>query len=342
MMLYALSGGAGFLGLHLSRRLLADGHQVRTLDVVPIDDAELESSVEELRGDVRDQDQVRALVAGADVVVHAAAALPIQASRDSIRSVNVGGTENVLTAARAADVRRVVFISSTAVYGVPEKHPIDEDDPLVGVGSYGESKIDAEGLCRVAAVDTTIIRPKTFIGPERLGVFEILFDWIREGRRIYILGQGYNRYQLLAVEDLVDAIVRAAQAPEAGGETFNVGATEFGTVRSDLQTLIDHAGSSSRLRPIPVKPAELVLRGLELARLSPLAEWHYKTAHKDSFVDVSKAQRLLGWQPRLSNSETLIDTYDWYLANRERVGRAGVTHRVPWNQQALGLLKRLS
>ena len=341
-MLYALSGGAGFLGLHLSRRLLADGHQVRTLDVVPIDDAELESSVEELRGDVREPDQVRALVAGADVVVHAAAALPIQASRDSIRSVNVGGTENVLTAARAADVRRVVFISSTAVYGVPEKHPIDEDDPLVGVGSYGESKIDAEGLCRVAAVDTTIIRPKTFIGPERLGVFEILFDWIREGRRIYILGQGYNRYQLLAVEDLVDAIVRAAQAPKAGGETFNVGATEFGTVRSDLQTLIDHAGSSSRLRPIPVKPAELVLRGLELARLSPLAEWHYKTAHKDSFVDVSKAQRLLGWQPRLSNSETLIETYDWYLANRERVGRAGVTHRVPWNQQALGLLKRLS
>ena len=341
-MLFAISGGAGFLGLHLSRRLLADGHQVRTLDVVPLDDAELEQSVEELRGDVRDADQVRALVAGADVVVHAAAALPIQASRDSIRSVNVGGTENVLRAARDAGVPRVVFISSTAVYGVPEKHPIEEDDPLVGVGSYGESKIDAEGLCRVAAVETTIIRPKTFVGPERLGVFEILFDWIREGRRIYVLGQGYNRYQLLAVEDLVDAIVRAAAAPEAAGETFNVGATEFGTVRSDLEALIDHAGSASRLRPVPVKPAELVLRGLELARLSPLAEWHYKTAHKDSFVDVSKAQRLLGWQPRLSNSATLIETYDWYLANRERVGRAGVTHRVPWNQQALGLLKRLS
>jgi nucleoside-diphosphate-sugar epimerase len=341
-MLFAISGGAGFLGLHLSRRLLAGGHSVRTLDVVPLDDAELEASVEELRGDVRDADQVHALVAGAEVVVHAAAALPIQASRASIRSVNVGGTENVLKAARDADVRRVVFISSTAVYGVPEKHPIDEDDPLVGVGAYGESKIDAEGLCRVAAVETTIIRPKTFVGPERLGVFEILFDWIREGRRIYILGQGHNRYQLLAVEDLVDAILRAAEVPEAARETFNVGATEFGTVRSDLQALIDHAGSASRLRPVPVKPAEIVLRGLELARLSPLAEWHYRTAHKDSFVDVSKAQRLLRWQPRLSNSDTLIETYDWYLANRERVGGAGVTHRVPWNQQALGLLKRLS
>ena len=341
-MLFAISGGAGFLGLHLSRRLLADGHQVRTLDVVPLDDAELEQSVEELRGDVRDADQVRALVAGADVVVHAAAALPIQASRDSIRSVNVGGTENVLRAARDAGVPRMVFISSTAVYGVPEKHPIEEDDPLVGVGSYGESKIDAEGLCRVAAVETTIIRPKTFVGPERLGVFEILFDWIREGRRIYVLGQGYNRYQLLAVEDLVDAIVRAAAAPEAAGETFNVGATEFGTVRSDLEALIDHAGSASRLRPVPAKPAEVALRTLELLRLSPLAEWHYKTAHKDSFVDTSRAQRALGWRPRLSNRDALVETYDWYLANRERVGGAGVTHRVPWNQQALGLLKRLS
>jgi nucleoside-diphosphate-sugar epimerase len=341
-MLWSISGGAGFLGLHLSRRLLADGHDVRTLDVVPLDDAELERSVDELRGDIRDRDSVGKLVAGADVVVHAAAALPIQASHGSIRSVNVGGTENVLRAADDSGVRRVVFISSTAVYGVPEKHPIEEDDPLVGVGSYGESKIDAEGLCRVAAVETTIVRPKTFIGPERLGVFEILFDWIREGRRIYTLGKGHNRYQLLAVEDLVDAIVRTGVEPKAARETFNIGATEFGTVRSDLQALIDHAGSSSRLQPVPVKPAEIALRGLELLRVSPLAEWHYKTAHKDSFVDVSKAERLLGWRPRLSNREALIETYDWYLANRGRVGGAGVTHRVPWNQQALGLLKRLS
>jgi nucleoside-diphosphate-sugar epimerase len=341
-MLWSISGGAGFLGLHLARRLLADGHEVRTLDVVSLDDAELERSVDERRGDIRDRESVRKLVDGADVVVHAAAALPIQASRESIRSVNVGGTENVLRAANDAGVRRVLFISSTAVYGVPEKHPIEEDDPLVGVGWYGESKIDAEGLCRVAAVETTIVRPKTFIGPERLGVFEILFDWIRDGRRIYTLGKGNNRYQLLAVEDLVDAIVRAGNEPKAARETFNVGATEFGTVRFDLQALIDHAGSSSRLQPVPVKPAEIALRGLELLRVSPLAEWHYKTAHKDSFVDVTKAQRLLGWQPRLSNRDALIETYDWYLANRGRVGEAGVTHRVPWNQQALGLLKRLS
>jgi nucleoside-diphosphate-sugar epimerase len=342
MTTWAISGGAGFLGLHLARRLLDDGHDVRTLDVAPLDDAELESTVEELRGDVRDRDRVGELCSGAEIVVHAAAALPIQASRASIRSVNVRGTENVLLAARDAGVRRVVFISSTAVYGVPEKHPIEEDDPLVGVGWYGESKIDAEALCRVAAVETTILRPKTFVGPERLGVFEILFDWIREGRRIYILGRGHNRYQLLAVEDLVEAVLRAADAPAAVGDAFSIGATKFGTVREDLGALIAHAGSASRLQPVPAKPAELILRALERLRLSPLAEWHYKTAHRDSFVDVTKAQRLLRWTPRISNREALIRTYDWYLANRERRGTAGVTHRVPWNQQALGLLKRIS
>jgi nucleoside-diphosphate-sugar epimerase len=343
--LVAISGGAGFLGLHLARRLLADGVEVRTLDLAPLDDAGLEGSVEELRGDVRDPAAARRLVAGADVVVHAAAALPIQASRASIHSANVEGTATVLAAALERGVRRAVFVSSTAVYGVPERHPIHEDDPLVGVGAYGESKIEAEAVCRAfgaRGLETVIVRPKTFVGPERLGVFEILFDWVREGRRIYTLGPGTNRYQLLAVEDLVDAIVRCFDAPGSAGEALNVGATEFGTVREDLGALIDHAGSSSRLTPVPVRPAELALRTLEMLRLSPLAAWHYKTAHKDSFVSTEKARRLLGWTPRLSNAATLIETYDWYLANRDRVGAAGTTHRVPWNQQALGLLKRLS
>ncbi len=344
MTLIAISGGAGFLGLHLSRRVLAGGGGVRTLDVAPLEDAELERGVEEIRGDIRSEQDVKALVAGADVVVHAAAALPIQSSREAIRSVNVEGTANVLAAALEAGVRRVVLISSTAVYGVPERHPIHEDDPLVGVGWYGESKIEAERLAVEfgrRSLEVVVVRPKTFIGPERLGVFEILFDWIREGRRIPILGAGDNRYQLLAVEDLVDAVVRAFEAP-VGGVALNVGAGSFGTVRDDLQALIDHAGSGSRLRSIPVRPAEISLRALELARLSPLAEWHYKTAHKDSFVSIELARDLLGWEPRFSNAETLCATYDWYLAHLDEMRGAGTTHRVPWNQQALGLLKRIA
>ena len=342
-MLWAISGGAGFLGLHLARRLVADGHDVRSLDLVPLDEPGVD--VEELRGDIRDEAACRELVDGARVLVHAAAALPIRGSRAEIRSVNVDGTLTLLAAAVEAGVKRVVFVSSTAVYGVPEKHPIEEDDPLEGVGHYGESKIAAEEVCRAfmrRGLECVILRPKTFIGPERLGVFEILFDWIREGRRIYVLGDGANHYQLLAVEDLVEAIVLAARKRAAAGETLNVGAKEFGTVRSDLQALIDHAGSSSRITPVPAKPSEVILRGLELARLSPLVEWHYKTAHRDSFVDVALAEQVLGWKPRLSNADALIETYDWYLAHRHELADGGVTHRVPWNQRALGVLKRIS
>ena len=340
----SISGGAGFLGLHLARRVLADGGSVRTLDVAPLEDAELERGVEEVRGDIRSERDARLLAEGADVLVHAAAALPIQSSRAAIRSVNVEGTANVLAGALTAGVRRVVLISSTAVYGVPERHPILEDDPLVGVGWYGESKIEAEQLAGEfgrRGLDVVIIRPKTFIGPERLGVFEILFDWIRDGRRIPILGDGGNLYQLLAVEDLVDAVARSFAAP-AAGLAVNVGAGSFGTVRDDLQALIDHAGSGSRLFPVPVAPAELSLRALELARLSPLAEWHYKTAHKDSFVSIERARELLGWEPRLSNAETLCATYDWYLEHLADMRAAGTTHRVPWNQQALGVLKKIA
>jgi nucleoside-diphosphate-sugar epimerase len=159
-----------------------------------------------------------------------------------------------------------------------------------------------------------------------------------------MLGDGSNRYQLLAVEDLVEAIVLAADA-DVAGEVFNVGAEVFGTVREDLQALIEHAGSASRLQPVPARPAEVALRALELLRLSPLAEWHYRTAHRDSYVDVAKAGRVLGWTARFSNREALCRTYDWYAANRDAAAAplaAGVTHRVRWNQQALALLKRLS
>jgi nucleoside-diphosphate-sugar epimerase len=342
--LVAVSGGAGFLGLHLARVLLARGDGVRSLDVVPLDDALLAAGVDEVRGDVRDSAAARRLVAGAEIVVHAAAALPIQGAAAAIRSVNVDGTANVLAAAFEAGVRRVVFVSSTAVYGVPDHHPIRESDALVGVGPYGGSKIEAEAVCRafgVRGLEVVVVRPKTFLGPERLGVFEILFDWVREGRRIPILGDGANRYQLLAVEDLVDALIRCFGAP-AAGVALNVGAARFGTVRDDLEALCAHAGSGSRLLPVPPRAAEVVLRGLELARLSPLAEWHYRTAHRDSYVAIDRACEVLGWEPRLSNAETLCATYDWYLDHRESLGSGGVTHRVPWDQRALGLLKRFA
>lgn len=341
---YLVTGGAGFLGINLVRHLLALGHQVTSLDVVDFDYPE-RPRIREIRGDIRDAAAVREAMTGVDVVVHTAAALPLYAPEE-IRSTDIEGTRTVLEAARRAGVPRFVHVSSTAVYGIPDHHPLLEDDRLEGVGPYGEAKIAAEELCaayRREGMCVAIVRPKSFVGPERLGVFALLYDWAADGHHFPMLGSGKNRYQLLDVEDLCTAIVLCATLPaERVNDVFNIGAKEFTTMREDFQAVLDRAGFGKRIVPLPAAPAIWTLRVLERLRLSPLYRWVYETAATDSFVSIEKAERVLGWRPRYSNQEALVRNYEWYLANRDRFrGASGVTHRVPWKQGLLGVAKRL-
>ena len=143
-----------------------------------------------------------------DYVIHTAAALPLYSKKD-IYTTDIVGTKNVLDIAYNSKVKRVVHISSTAVYGIPDHHPIFETDKLSGVGAYGKSKILAERIClryRKKGLCVPVLRPKSFIGPERLGVFAIYFDWINSGKSIPLVGSGNNLYQLLDVEDLCESI----------------------------------------------------------------------------------------------------------------------------------------
>lgn len=340
---YLITGGAGFLGINLARFLLARGHDVASLDIAPFDYPERDR-VDIHTGDIRDKDAVAGAVEGANVVVHTAAALPLYKKKD-ILTTDVDGTRNVLAAAFQARAERFIHISSTAVYGIPDHHPLLEDDPLVGVGAYGEAKIAAEELCleyRRKGLCVPIIRPKSFVGPERLGVFAILYEWAAEGRSFPVLGSGRNRYQLLDVEDLCEAIFLAATAPpEAANDTFNIGARDFATLGEDYQAVLDEAGFGKRIRPLPAAPLILVLRVLEKLGVSPLYKWVYETVAKDSFVSIEKAERLLGYNPRYSNQAALVRNYRWYLDNRQTFqGQAGVSHRAPWKQGALGIAKR--
>ena len=348
-----ITGGAGFLGFHLAALCAARGVEVRLFDLGTADPAEYPPETRAFTGDVRDPTAVaRALRDGGlgadDVVVHAAAALPLWRPAD-IRSTNVEGTRVVIEEARRAGVERVVYVSSTAVYGVPDKHPIDEVDPLVGVGPYGESKVAAERVCadhRAEGYCVPVLRPKTFLGTGRLGVFQILYDWVHDGKRIPVLGSGRNRYQLLEVDDLCDAIWRTATAPPGvANGTFNVGATRFDTVGEDVGALCAFAGSGARVFPVPAWPAKLALRALEAVNLSPLYRWVYGTADKDSYVSVDRIREALGWEPRYSNAEALTRAYEWYLTHRDDVAasgkKTGVTHRIAWDQGALRLLKKL-
>jgi nucleoside-diphosphate-sugar epimerase len=340
-----VTGGAGFLGINLIRFLLQRGVDVSSLDIAPFEYPDVRDRIRVVTGDIRDKAAVELALDGADAVVHCAAALPLY-SPDDIYTTDVVGTRIVLSTALEKGVRRAVHISSTAVYGIPDHHPLVEDDRLDGVGPYGQAKIQAEMVAlemRSLGLITPIIRPKSFIGPERLGVFSLLFDWALDGRGFPMLGSGRNRYQLLDVEDLCHAIWLCLTLDDATvNDTFNVGAVEFGTMGSDYQAVLDRAGFGKQIRPVPAGPAVLALRILERLGISPLYKWVYETASKDSFVSTEKAQNRLGWQPKYSNVDALLRNFEWYKANQAEFAHAsGVSHRVPWKQGAIGLMKRL-
>jgi nucleoside-diphosphate-sugar epimerase len=278
-------------------------------------------------------------------VVHTAAALPLY-SKEDIFSTEIEGTRLVLQQALEYSIKRIIHISTTAVYGVPDHHPIYEDDPVSGVGPYGEAKILAEAVCqeyRQKGMCLPILRPKSFVGPERLGVFAILYEWASEGKNFPMIGAGSNRYQLLDVEDVCQAILACITLDEAKvNDTFNLGAAEFATMRQDFQAVLDEAGFGKRIIPFPSGPVILALRVLETLKLSPLYPWIYETAAKDSFVSIEKARQELGFKPLYSSRAALLRNYRWYIKNKARLsGDSGVTHRLPWRQSALKLVKML-
>ncbi|OQA04445.1 MAG: 3 beta-hydroxysteroid dehydrogenase/Delta 5--_4-isomerase [bacterium ADurb.Bin400] len=337
-----ITGGSGFLGINLIRFLLDKDYDVVSYDLIEFDYPE-KDKIESIVGDIRDKDRVVKAMRGADLVVHCAAALPLYGEED-IFSTDVDGTRNVLDAAKKNKVARVVHISSTAVYGVPDHHPLVETDEMIGVGPYGKAKIDAERVCEEFRKDgmcVAIIRPKSFIGPERLGVFALFYDWAKDGRGFPMIGNGKNRYQLLDVEDLCQAIWLCMTLDKAKvNDVFNVGAKEFTTMREDYQSVLDYAGFGKRIKAFPAGPVILALKTLEALRLSPLYKWVYETASKDSFVSIEKAEKALGYKPKHSNKDALIRNYRWYLDNLKNFeGATGVSHRVPWNQGVLKLFK---
>lgn len=342
-----ITGGAGFLGLHLASYFYKKGHKLTLVDIAPFDKREYAKDYILELCDVRDKKKLDALVKGQNVIIHAAAALPLWKKED-IYTTNIEGTRNILELAKKYKIKRVIFISSTAVYGVPKKHPIDEEDPRVGVGPYGESKIRAENLCFQAIKNgllVTILRPKTFVGTGRLGVFEILFDWIHDGKKIPVIGNGKNRYQLLDVDDLVEAIyLFCLKNKKSYNDAFNIGAEKFDTVAKDLGEIFKFAKSGSTILPTPAFIVKKALWFFEKLGASPLYQWVYDTADKDSFVSIEKIKKTLVWKPRYSNFDALVKAYRWYQKHYKKIKSktSGVTHTVGWKQGILGVFKRFA
>ena len=343
MAMHLVTGGSGFLGSHIVRRLLALGEGVRVLDV--IDSPDRPRGAEFIACDIRDRRGVRKAMTGVQFAHHNVALVPLAKAGREFRSVNVEGTRIAARAALDAGVRLFIHTSSSAVFGIPGACPITSATPAAPVESYGRAKLAAEQEVQKAArqgLPSLILRPRTILGPGRLGIFQILFEWIRDGRNIYVMGKGDNAFQFIHVDDLVTAALLGAEKETQG--VFNVGADRFSTLRDDLGATIRHAGSRTGIVGLPVGLTVSVLKLLDALKICPLAPWHYLTYHKPFYFDLSEPMKQLGWKPRYGNAEMMIQAYDWYIEHGSQANEAsaGSIHRNPVKQGALRLLKWLS
>jgi nucleoside-diphosphate-sugar epimerase len=339
---YVVTGGSGYFGSLLVGSLVRQGRPVRVFDLNDADDRPAQVAFEQ--GDVRDPDACRRACEGADVVFHCVAQVPLANDSALFWGVNRDGTRNLLRAAADAGVRKVVYTSSSAVFGVPDVYPIMPDTPPSPAEEYGRAKLAGEALCHEFAgrgLDVTVVRPRTIMGHGRLGIMQIVFEWVAQGRNVFVLGRGDNPYQFVHSDDLADACLRAAERP--GFAVYNVGAERFGTMRETLEDLVRHARTGSKVRSLPYRPAVAAMKLTNRLGVSPLASYHWLVYGRAVAFDVALPKAELGWAPRWSNAEMFIQSYEWYLENRERIlaekGRS--PHRSAVKEGVLKLLRWL-
>jgi len=342
-MKHLITGGSGFLGNLIARRLHARGEQVRILDVW--EDPSRPKGIEFVNCDIRDNAGVAKAMRGADVVHHNVALVPLTKAGKDFWSVNVKGSQIAAEQALKAGVKTFIHMSSSAIFGAPEKCPITNGSPYAPVEIYGRAKLAGELAVREtlnrAKLPLIVIRPRTILGESRLGIFQVLFQWISENRKIYVIGDGNQGFQFVHAHDLMDAYLLAMDARQPG--VYNVGTDRFDTLRQVLEHVIAHARSTSRVVGLPAGLTINTLRVLDWLRLSPLAPWHYLTYHKPFYFDVAPLLAL-GWEPRYSNDEMFRESWDWFVVNKDRLAAeaAASPHRSIVKQRLLGILKRLS
>lgn len=342
---HLVTGASGFLGSQIVEKLYGMGER----DIIAHDILENKNKIKGVQyvcGDILNRSELIEVSQDVDYIHHNAALVPITKAGDDFHKVNVVGTRNVLECCRKHNVKKLVHVSSSAIYGSScEEVPITEKTEYKPVEIYGQSKLDAEkevwNYMREGG-GASCIRPRTTIGGKsRLGIFQILFEWIYEGVNVYVIGDGTNLFQFVHVDDLIDACIKAAYSDSSG--LYNIGTDRYRTLREDLEGLIAYAGTGSRVKSLPVGLARFALHAADVLRISPLAPYHYLTYHKPYVFDISKAINELRWKPQYSSIEALIESYEWYLSNKDHLNDASASvHKKPLGQGILKLLKLIS
>jgi nucleoside-diphosphate-sugar epimerase len=339
-----VTGGAGFFGGILKREILAQGHRCISIDIHP-DDAE-HPNLKKLQVDIRNRSELNQVFASEpiDGVVHCAAMLAHSGESDElIWSCNVTGTRNIADAMVKHGVRQLAFTSTNCLWGEGLKRPVLESDPPNPIEVYGRSKMQAELVIQeYAGLNAVIIRCPTIIDFGRLGLLAILFEFIDEGRRVWTVGGGRNRYQFIYAKDLADACMLALDYD--GSEIFNIGSDDVRSIAEVYQYVVKNAHSKSSVAALPRKPTLAAMKLAHKLNISPLGPYHYKMIAEDFLFDTTKIKTLLGWRPTLTNEEMLLRAYQYYAENKREIERRKNVseHRRKAKMGVIRLLKWVS
>lgn len=339
-----VTGGAGFFGGILKRTILESGDGCVSVDVVP--DADEHPNLTKHQTDLRNPEALEQVFASTpiDGVVHCAAMLA-HGSEDptELWTSNVDGTRNLMEAMRKFGIRRHVFTSTNCLWGEAMGRPVREDDPPNPVELYGRSKVEAEKVIReYGDINSVLLRCPTIIDFGRLGLLSILFEFIDEGRRVWAVGGGRNRYQFIYAGDLAQACLLALDYPHS--DTFNIGSDDVKSIAEIYEYVIRNSKSGAKVAALPRGPAIAAMKLAYHLKISPLGPYHYKMIAEDFLFDTSRIKQRLGWRPTMTNEEMLWRAYEYYSKNRREIeARRDVSaHRKAAKMGVIRLLKWVS
>lgn len=340
-----ITGGAGFFGGILTQHLLDAGYECVSIDRER--DEKRHERFTAIHGDICDEQLLYDIFSNYqfDAVMHCAALLAheVKDQHDLWRS-NVDGTRAIAEYAKRFHVPRVVFISSNCLWGTGMHHPITEEEPPAPIEMYGQSKWAAEQVLQEYRHDFHVIifRSPTIIDAGRLGLLAILFEFIHQGKKIWVVGSGENRYQFIAAQDLAAACQQALS--HHASDIFHVGSDAVRPLREVYGYVIAHAQTGARIAHLPRRPAIAALRAAHALRLSPLGPYHYRMIAEPFIFDTSKIQRALHWKPTLTNEEMLLRAYHYYCQHRDDIAQKkdGAAHTRAAPMGIIRLLKFFS
>ncbi len=312
---YLITGGSGYLGSEIIRTLDPNKNNIINIDKYVsgfknIKEYIIDISNEKELKKIFDKNEI-------DIIIHNVAKVPLEKKNSEFKKVNYDSTRVILNLFNIYKIKKFIYISSSAVFGVNQKSPISEECEREPVEAYGMSKKASEDLCFDQiknGKNIAIIRPRTIIGLNRFGIFSILFDWLKNDLPIPVISNGDNLYQFIDIRDLCQAILLTSESNFVGA--LNIGSSDVKSIREIINFLKNEFKSKSRIKNIDNSYILKIGFFLQKLNLIPLQDYHFKAYGSEIYFDVSKAMKVLNWKPRYTAFESFKDSYENFLNSK--------------------------